>query len=343
MNPLALTLTWPDTYISLVLIFVLAVVARVVLNQLIKRVVASAVKRSQGKGSSLVLKATGVNVERSTQRTETMGSLLRNVVTVVIVVTAGLTAFQVIGLPLGPVLASAGIGGLAIGFGAQSLVKDVISGIFMIVEDQYGVGDVVDTGDVVGTVEEVTLRVTQLRDYNGVVWYVRNGEIKRIANKSQGWSTATVDVPIASDEDPQRVIELLNGVVDRLYADPDWEPKMLERPTVLGVERIEGGTMTLRITGRCAAEEHWGVQRQLTERAQQALIDGGVRGPILPLVPSPTEPARPAKPKATGSEAPKATGSEAPKATGSEAPKATGSEAPKATGSEAPKATGSDA
>ncbi len=171
MNPLALTLTWPDTYISLVLIFVLAVVARVVLNQLIKRVVASAVKRSQGKGSSLVLKATGVNVERSTQRTETMGgSLLRNVVTVVIVVTAGLTAFQVIGLPLGgPVLASAGIGGLAIGFGAQSLVKDVISGIFMIVEDQYGGvgGDVVDTGDVVGTVEEVTLRVTQLRDYNG--------------------------------------------------------------------------------------------------------------------------------------------------------------------------------
>ena len=125
-----------------------------------------------------------------------MGAILKSTSTFVIFTLALLTVMATVGLPLGPLLASAGVGGVALGFGAQSLVKDFLSGIFMILEDQYGVGDVIDTGEAVGTVEDVTLRVTRLRDASGIVWYVRNGEIVRIGNRSQGWSTALVDIPV---------------------------------------------------------------------------------------------------------------------------------------------------
>ena len=124
-----------------------------------------------------------------------MGSLLRSIVTFVVVTLAVLTVMALLGIPLGPLLASAGVAGVALGFGAQSLVKDFLSGIFMIIEDQYGVGDVIDTGEAIGTVEEVSLRITRLRDANGITWYVRNGEIIRIGNRSQGCSTAIVDMP----------------------------------------------------------------------------------------------------------------------------------------------------
>ncbi len=135
-----------------------------------------------------------------------MGAILKSTSTFAISAMAILTVMGLLGLPLGPLLASAGVGGVALGFGAQSLVKDFLSGIFMIVEDQYGVGDVIDTGEAIGTVEDVTLRVTRLRDGNGVVWYIRNGEIVRIGNRSQGWSTAVVDTAVAYDEDIDRAI-----------------------------------------------------------------------------------------------------------------------------------------
>ena len=129
--------------------------------------------------------------------------------TVVVASLAVLTIMATLGVPLAPLLASAGVGGVALGFGAQSLVRDFLSGIFMIVEDQYGVGDTIDTGEVIGQVEDVTLRVTRLRDRNGVTWYVRNGEIVRVGNQSQGWSNAAITVPFALDADGPAVTEVL--------------------------------------------------------------------------------------------------------------------------------------
>ena len=160
-----------------------------------------------------------------------MGALLRSTSTFVISAMAILTVMGLLGIPLGPLLASAGVGGVALGFGAQSLVKDFLSGIFMILEDQYGVGDVIDTGEAIGTVEEVTLRVTRLRDGNGVVWYIRNGEIVRIGNQSQGWSTAIVDIPVAYAENIERVIAVIREVVHEMDEDPDWQDRLLEEPT----------------------------------------------------------------------------------------------------------------
>ena len=158
-----------------------------------------------------------------------------------------------------------------------------LSGIFMIIEDQYGVGDLVNLGEVTGTVEEVGLRITRVRDAAGQVWYVPNGEILRVGNQSQGWSTAYIDIPVAYDEDPTKVIAVLEGVIDEVEADPAWEADLLERPTVAGVNSITGGTMTIRMIAKCAPNTHWAIHRAILQAAMNALSAAGVRGPaVLP-------------------------------------------------------------
>ncbi len=195
-------------------------------------------------------------------------------------------------------LASASVGGVALAFGAQSLVKDFLSGVFMIVEDQYGVGDVIDTGEVVGTVENVSLRVTQLRDAGGMTWYVRNGEILRVGNKTQGWSTATVDVPIAYDQDVERAISVIRDVVSVMDDDEAWSDVLLEEPEVVGIESITNGVVTIRIVAKTVANQQYGLQREMRERVKRALDAAGVRSPQPVLPPFGGGPPRAAPPAA---------------------------------------------
>ncbi|WP_372456526.1 mechanosensitive ion channel family protein [Janibacter melonis] len=270
---------------------VAAVVARAVLHRAIRGFVDTTVSRREGRivdrGRSavgMVATKAGINTERHRQRTLTLGSLLRSVVTFVISLITLLTVMALLGIPLAPLLASAGVGGVALGFGAQSLVKDFLSGVFMILEDQYGVGDLVDTGEAIGTVEEVTLRITRLRDAQGVVWYVRNGEIIRIANRSQGWSTATVDLPFSYREDVDRVGRIIREAISGLEDEPEWSAAVLDPPQLLGVESITGGTVTMRVLARCAPDEHWGVQREIRRRVKDAFDREGVKGPPFPPV-----------------------------------------------------------
>jgi small conductance mechanosensitive channel len=265
-----------------------AVVLRWLLHRSIDRVVSGTVQRASerdqrlpGRAARVLSAATGPASERRRQRAATMGAILRSTSTFAISAMAILTVMGLLGLPLGPLLASAGVGGVALGFGAQSLVKDFLSGIFMIIEDQYGVGDVVDTGEAIGTVEDVTLRVTRLRDASGVVWYIRNGEIVRIANRSQGWATAVVDTQVAYDEDIDRAVGVMREVVHQMDQDPAWEGRLLEEPSVVGVESIAAGAVTVRIIARCAPGEDFPVQREIRERVKMALDRGGVRGPQL--------------------------------------------------------------
>jgi small-conductance mechanosensitive channel len=265
-----------------------AVVLRWLLHRSIDRVVGNTVQRADererrtpGRAARVLSVATGSASERRRQRTATMGAILKSTSTFAISAMAILTVMGLLGLPLGPLLASAGVGGVALGFGAQSLVKDFLSGIFMIVEDQYGVGDVIDTGEAIGTVEDVTLRVTRLRDGSGVVWYIRNGEIVRIGNRSQGWSTAVVDTQVAYDEDIDRVIAVMRDVVHQMDQDPAWEGRLLEEPSVVGVESIAAGAVTVRIVAKCAPGEDFPVQRELRERVKVALDRSGVRAPQL--------------------------------------------------------------
>ena len=276
---------WP---LMVLVTLLAAVVLRWLLNRSIDRVVnvtlnkADARRERQGTRASRVLsQATGIAHERHRQRTLTMGSLLRSIVTFTVAIITALTVMSIFGIPLGPLLASAGVGGVALGFGAQSLVKDFLSGIFMILEDQYGVGDIVDTGEAIGTVEEVSLRVTRLRDGSGVVWYVRNGEIIRIGNKSQGWSTALVDIPVSYAENLERVIPLIRDVVHRLDEEEAWKDKLLEEPQVLGVESVSGTAVTIRVLAKTAPEQQYGVSREIRERVKAAFDAAGVQGPPL--------------------------------------------------------------
>jgi moderate conductance mechanosensitive channel len=291
------SLTWAQagewfvgTPLQIIVTIALAIVALRLLHHLIDRVVAGATTRhaeraaEPGAGRALA-QAIGLANERHLQRTRTMGSLLHSVVTIAVVTVATLTVMALLEIPLGPLLASVGVGGVALGFGAQSLVKDFLSGIFMIVEDQYGVGDVIDTGEAVGTVENVSLRVTQLRDANGVTWYVRNGEIIRIGNRSQGWSIAVVDLPLPYDEDIERVKGLIQHVADELRATSPWDEKLLESPTI-GVESMTGGVITVRVSVRTVAQEQFSIQRELRERIKLAFDREGIRSPAgLPAVP----------------------------------------------------------
>ncbi|QIM21297.1 mechanosensitive ion channel family protein [Phycicoccus sp. HDW14] len=274
--------------IRVLVTLLMGLVARWALHRVIGRVVATMTSRTaariadSGGAGRVLATATGLANERHRQRVETMGSLLRSISTFVVGTVTVLTVMALVGLPLGPLLASAGVGGVALGFGAQSLVKDFLSGIFMMLEDQYGVGDVIDTGEAIGTVEEVTLRVTRLRDADGIVWYVRNGEVIRIGNRSQGYSAAWVDMPVSYLEDIERVLGVVRDVAEAFGADPAWEEKLIEAPTVLGVDSITGQTVTVRVLAKCVAGENFGVQRELRARIKAAFDAHGIQGPPLP-------------------------------------------------------------
>lgn len=277
-----------DQGVLIVVTIVLAFVARWALHRVINRTVATMSARATQRSAeadakgNLLATTTGSSGERQQARVQAVGSLLRSVSTFVVGLVAALTVMALIGLPLGPLIASAGVGGVAIGFGAQSLVKDFLSGIFMIFEDQYGVGDVVDTGEAIGTIEEVSLRITRLRDFDGVVWYVRNGEIVRIGNRSQGYSAAWVDMPVSYQEDIRKVLELIREVCESFAEDPEWEPRLIEAPTVLGVDSITGQTVTVKVLAKCLAGENFAVQRELRARIKAAFDENDIKGPPLP-------------------------------------------------------------
>nr|WP_307835754.1 mechanosensitive ion channel family protein [Phycicoccus sonneraticus] len=274
--------------VKVLVVLLLGALARWALHRFIGRVVTTMTSRTaariatSGGAGRVLATATGLANERHRQRVETMGSLLRSISTFVVGLVTVLTVMAAVGLPLGPLLASAGVGGVALGFGAQSLVKDFLSGIFMIFEDQYGVGDVIDTGEAIGTVEEVTLRVTRLRDADGITWYVRNGEVVRIGNRSQGYSAAWVDMPVSYREPVDRVLAVVRETAEAFGTDPEWEPKIVEPPTVLGVDAITGQTVTVRVLVKCLPGENFGVQRELRLRLKDALDAAGIQGPPLP-------------------------------------------------------------
>jgi small conductance mechanosensitive channel len=176
-----------------------------------------------------------------------------------------------IGLDLAPLLAGAGIAGIAIGFGAQSLVRDWLSGLFMTLEDQYGVGDVVDVGPAAGVVERITLRATVLRGVDGTVWHVPNGQILRVGNRSQLWSVALLDVAVAYGSDLGRVRALIHDVATEVCQREDFAPIVLEAPEVLGVEEMGLDTVTLRLTVKVSPGSQYTIQRALREAIKGAL------------------------------------------------------------------------
>ena len=285
------------TPIRIVVIMVMALVVRWLLHRAISRLVRSTSdtevptvlrplkERMNAENSRLV-------TERRRQRAETVGSLLRSVASLVIGVLALMLVLGEVGFELGPFIAGAGIVGVALGFGAQNLVKDFLSGIFMILEDQYGVGDVVDLGSATGTVESVGLRVTRVRDGNGTLWYARNGEILRVGNHSQGFAQVSVDLPVPYGSDIDAAGDAMLQAAEDLVVEPDWAAVVLEEPKLLGVEQIEVDKVVLRLTVKVRPEEQWKLARALRQRIADRLDENGVRQQNGLAVH--TEPVRPA-------------------------------------------------
>jgi moderate conductance mechanosensitive channel len=259
--------------LRIIFVLLIAVLVRIVAHRLINKIT-SRVAQGGGNGKSDAV----LLGERRRQRAKALGSILRNAASVLIFGIAAVTIAGDLGLNLAPVLASAGVLGLAIGFGAQSLVRDFLSGIFMLLEDQYGVGDVIDAGDATGTVEAVSLRVTRLRDVNGVVWHVRNGTINRIGNESQGWARAVVDFPVAYDQDLPQVRQTMKDTADQMWTEPRWHDVIMEEPEVWGVESVSSDAIVMRLVARTLPLRQWEVARELRERLKNALASASVPG-----------------------------------------------------------------
>ena len=221
-----------------------------------------------------------IDAERGAQRAQTLGSLFRNIITISVYLVAGLLVLAEFGFNLAPLIAGAGILGVAVGFGAQSLVADFLSGIFILMEDQYGVGDVVDVGDATGTVEEVQLRVTKIRSVDGILWFVRNGEIMRVGNMSQDWSRTVLDVGVAYGADLKKAKEIMREVGEALDVDPDYGDKVLEVPEVWGVEDLGGDSVAIRMVVKTKPGEQWAASRVLRERIKEAFDEAGIEIPF---------------------------------------------------------------
>jgi small conductance mechanosensitive channel len=235
--------------------------------------------------------------ERRRQRAEAIGSVLGSFVTAVVFTIATLLVMGEFGFNLAPLLASAGIVGVALGFGAQSLVKDLIAGLFMLLEDQYGVGDTVDLGDATGVVETVGLRITTVRDARGVLWYVRNGEIIRVGNKSQGWALVVIDIPIGFVSS-ERAIAVLRAAAQTVADQPEHATEFLEPPDVIGVEMLTVDGATIRTIAKTTADGQIAVQRDLRRALTDALDSSGLSEKIAASRMLP----RPAAPYAGGTE-----------------------------------------
>ena len=248
------------------------------LAMLLARIGARALRRSvRAVRARAPRAATSVRAE---QRASTLGDVLASLVRAVVWIIALLMILDEVGLNLAPLLAGAGIAGIAIGFGAQSLVKDVLSGLFILLEDQYGVGDVVTLTDgATGTVEDITLRVSRVRATDGTVWFVPNGEIRKVGNSSMEWSRALIDVLVPYDADLDLVRRVIIEESHSFAGDAEWASMVLEPPELWGVQAMEANHLTVRLVVKTAPREQYAVARELRGRISARLRREGVRGP----------------------------------------------------------------
>lgn len=267
--------TWLSTGLRILLIVVIAVVLRTLIRRTITRFI-DRMNRTVQAVDGTALGGLLVNAERRRQRSAAIGSVLRSVASFLVLGTAALMILSTFKINLAPLLASAGVAGVAIGFGARNLVTDFLSGVFMILEDQYGVGDTIDAGVASGEVIEVGLRVTKLRGDNGAIWYVRNGEIKRIGNLSQGWSTAHVDVSLRPNEDLERVRETLSEVGRSLAKDEPWNERLWGPVEVLGLESVLLDSMVVHLSAKTMPGQSVAVERELRWRIKKAFDEAGI-------------------------------------------------------------------
>lgn len=310
--------------LSILLIIVAAFVARAILLFLVRRLVdqvVNGVKKKQNVTDTQALAASPLAAVRIVQRTRTIGTVMTNVINVaVVIVTIVLIVNTVDPSIIGSLALLTAALGAGLGFGAQNIVKDVLNGLFMVFEDQLGVGDVVDLGPATGVVEAVGIRITQVRDVNGTLWFVRNGEILRVGNMSQGWSRVIIDLAIPYDSDLDLVQDKMLDTAVAMAAEPKWRSRIMERPEIWGLESISAEALVIRLVVKTRTSAKDDVARELRMRLKRALdelevtlpslntvvlsgFEGaasvkGARPPKTKPIPAPVTPRKPGKPSA---------------------------------------------
>lgn len=266
--------------VILVVAYISVRIARLVIKRIVRRLASEGsverLSKLKQKTGLALLDTSPIPSVRRALRAETIGAVLRSIITALIWATAAIMILDELGVNLAAIGIGASIIGVAIGFGSQTLVRDFLSGIFMLIEDQYGVGDVVDLGEASGTVEGVSLRTTRVRDVNGTVWHVPNGEIRRVGNQSQQWARAVLDVAIAYDSDLPQALDVIKQVADGLWRDPDYRGVILGEPEVWGVEQVTAEQMLVRLAVKTQPLEQWRVSRELRARLKPALDSAGI-------------------------------------------------------------------
>ena len=274
------------TILTVIAVVIGAVIVRLILQVVIKRVVeriVSGVKRKHEVTDTVELSAASpINVMRHVQRTRSLGAVLSNSVTIAVVMVTIILLFAII-VPdaagaFSLITAAVGAG---LGFGAQNIVKDVLNGIFIVAEDQLGIGDVVDLGLATGVVEDVGIRVTQVRDVNGTLWFVRNGEIMRLGNMSHGWARAIIDLAVPYDADVDSIEDAILKTAVDLAKEPKWRSRILERPEMWGIESISAEAIVVRLVVKTRTSAKDDVARELRSRLKTTLDAMGVRLPAL--------------------------------------------------------------
>jgi small-conductance mechanosensitive channel len=255
-----------------------AVVIKILVIYIAARIVLSLLKRSIER----VFKARSVGpVRLSESRGKTLTALLNNITKNVVYFIAILLILEELGFPLGPLLAGAGVIGLAIGFGAQSVVRDVITGFFIIYEDQFSVGDFVTTGKYTGTVQEIGLRITKIKEWTGQIHMIPNGAITEVTNYSKENSMAVLDIGIAYEENIANAEKVLEEILKEIY---DQEENMLAEPSVMGVQNLSESDVVLRVAAECKSVTHWAIARKLRKAIKDRFDDKGIEIPYPRLV-----------------------------------------------------------
>lgn len=259
--------------IQAILSIVIVVVVAVIILRLLRTFVTKVVER--------VLSSTDQPPRELQQKAQTLANVIESAGRLVVFIIAGMMILSSLGLEIGPLIASAGIAGLAIGLGAQSLIKDTINGFFILMENQFAVGDVIKVDPVTGTVEEVSLRRTVLRAVNGAQIVIPNGEIRTVENQSKGWSRAVIDIETATSVDDSRVLVLLHELLDPIQSDALIGSKILEPPQILGISAISVTGVTFRILVKTEPLQQWMVERELRLRIRQTFVEHGIAMPVL--------------------------------------------------------------
>jgi small conductance mechanosensitive channel len=262
---------------------IVRVIAQVVIRHGVDQIV-NGVKRKQNVEDTQALNASPLQAVRVVQRTRTLGSVLSNVVSVLVVLIAIAAIVTVLGIPTVGLVSAASVIAAGLAFGAQNIVKDVLSGMFIVAEDQLGVGDIVDAQLATGVVEAVGIRITKIRDVNGTLWFVRNGEILRVGNMSQGWARVIIDTAVPYDVDIDRVEEAMLATATGLAGESRWKHRIVEKPELWGIQSIADSAIVIRLVVRTRSSEKDAVGRELKLRLKKAMDALDVTLPSLTSV-----------------------------------------------------------